>query len=306
MLHKIIKRTFYLLINFLHFLQVSLVFLAFATCLFWIFQLAQVPFIQVVAPFFESIRDFVHIFYTRRVTIDAMTVDFSFLIATFMMLLTSYGLNFVADYFKGIEKKYDSIYRRFKAKSEKNFNAKLKMDYVSSENKNNKFLILIKFEAQNAGLDVKFNKDANVGVTDIQKEALLTFCNNLATHIVFQKKLINDSVLLYFEDFSKIDIKLLALVKVISDLKAEYKARKWTIDFVAGIDAFSNDREVVEKCENLTKLLKLDLKNEITCLSSFNSRYLFINNQKHYLVSKGTYRIKNEEEVFALKHRAVN
>ncbi len=306
MFYKIGKNIFYFLINFLHFIQVSLVFLAFFTTFYWLLQLGQVPFIQGVAPFFESIKDFVHIFYTRRVTIDAMTVDFSFLLATFAMLLTSWWLNPIIDFLKATEKNYDSTYKKFKKKTEELFNSNLEIAYKGAERKNNKFLFLIKFKAKNSGKDEFFNKDFEAGLIEKQKEALLSFCHNISGTMVFQKKFVEDNVLLYFDDFNKIDTVISILNKAINTLKNEFRAQKWEISFFASVETFSKNKEILDKCKNMMSLIKLNLKDEITCLSTFKSRYLLLSNPKNHIESQGIYKIKNEEEVFCIKAHALN
>lgn len=303
MFYKIGKKIFHFLIDFLHFTQVSLIFLAFFTTFYWLLQIGKVGWVVNFAPIFEPIKSFVHLFYTRVVTVDEVTVDFAFLIGSFTMLLIVWGLKFVIESVEDLEKKFDAIHRELKDKSEKLFNMNLEMHYTGLEHQNKKFLVLVKFDMINLAKDSFFNRDTEVGIEEKQKITLEEFCQDLAKKVAFEKRVLEDKVLFYFNHFEDVDKVINEINKSIEALQLQLKNEKWQLSFCAAIEAYSNDKEIVDKCKTLMILVKLNLKNEIVCLATFNQRYQLIKHPEHFLEGKGIYKIHQQEDVFSVKNR---
>ncbi len=99
-----------------------LVFLSFFVTLYWLLQLGQVQFIEYFAPFFEAIKNITHLFYQRNVTVDFATIDFSFLIATFIFLIIAWVLNFAVEGIEILEEQYDFYCAGIRKKNEELFN----------------------------------------------------------------------------------------------------------------------------------------------------------------------------------------
>lgn len=303
MFYKIGKDIFHFLIDFLHFIQVTLVFLAFFTTLYWLLQIAGVGWTAAFSPFFEPIKDLVHLFYTRKVTTDGTSVDFAFLIGSFAMLFVSWGLKFIVDFIKTVEEKYDLIHRELKDKAEKNFNKDLERNYIGIEHKNKKILILMSFSAKNLAKDVFYNRDVEVGADEKQKIALNDFCNNLAQTVTFQKRMLEEKVLLYFDKFDDIDKILDAINTNLDSIRTQLKSEKWQLNYCLAIDTYSGEKELSDKFNTLKLLLKLNLQNEIISLATFKQRYSLVKKAKYFIESKGVYKIHNEEDVFCLKNK---
>jgi len=280
-------------------MQVSLIFLSFFIILYWLLQLGGATFIQPFAPFFETIKDITHLFYARTVKVDEATIDFSFLVATFAILFVVWGLKFVIEAIKLLETKYDMIHNYLKRKAEDLFNFVLETQHSINEYRCNNFLIFIKFSALNSAKDNRFNKDADAGVEQKQVEMLKNFHNNLDLFLPCQNKLLQGGILLYFDNFKDVDKILFQLQDIISTLKQNYEAEKWQASYLLGIEAYSNQEEIVQKVEKLIKLTNLGLKDRMVCLGEFNQRYALLNAPKCYIEGKGVYQLtKGEEEVF--------
>ncbi|MFA7659227.1 MAG: hypothetical protein WCY19_07320 [Candidatus Gastranaerophilaceae bacterium] len=301
MFYKLGKKLFLFFVNFLKFIQVLLVFLSFFIILYWLFQLGEATFIKPFAPFFEGIKNIVHIFYFRTVKVDEIAIDFSFLIATFVLLFIVWGLRFVIEDVDLIEKKYDSIYNFLKKKVESIFNLTLEQQYLISEHKNNNFLILVKFTALNLSKDSFFNKDAAVGIEEKQREILADFSKIIAEKLQPQRRTLEDGLLLYFENFQKVDGVILDIEKVILNLKNRYYDKKFRVNFLISIETYSKNNEITEKLKTLLMLNKLGLKDKIICLSTFKQRYSLVKNPRYFVESLGIYEIKKDEEVFCIK-----
>lgn len=277
-------------------------FLSFLTILYWLLQLGGVTFVDQFAPFFDSIKDIVHIFYTRTVAVDQVTIDFSFLLATFIMLLIVWGLKFVVEYIELAERKYDAIFKTIKGKAQDLFNLGLETQYLSQEHKNNKLLFLLKFHASNAAKDSFFNKDVEVGVENKEKEVLLAFLKNLDASLNAQKRFVPEGVLLYFDDFNDVERIVYSLRNNIMNLERKYAEEKWLMHALISVEPYAENKDVEAKLKNLIMLIALNQPNQILCLASFKQRYSLIHNQKLVVEDKGFYKMaKGGEEVYCIK-----
>jgi len=299
--NKLAKKIFNLLINFVKFIQVTLVFLSFFIVLYWLLQIAGATFIDIVAPFFEGIKAFIHTFYNRTVQIDQVSIDFSFLLATFIILLIAQLLKFLVEGIEFLEKKYDSIYKFFKNKAEKLFNISLEQQYKFQEQKNNKFLLLIQFSLIDSTKDKFFDKDLVTGVEEKQKEVLQKFLEIFGKDLKFQTEFLKEGLLLCFNDFENIEKALSEFGNCIKILKKKCIEEHWQVTYVAGIDVYANNGEILPKVKRMIMLLKLHLKDKIACFPTFKQRYLLINNPKYKIEGQGTYKIEDCEDVFALE-----
>lgn len=300
MLYKLGKKFFKIFINFLHFLQIGLIFLSFSVIIFWILQLAQVPFIEFFAPFFDGIKSFVHLFYNRSVVLDEVSIDFSFFIAAIIFMIFVLVLKFAVEQVEFIEQKYDSAHGYLKRKTEAVFNAGLNQQYLSGEKKNNKFIISVRFKARNMMKNSLYDRDANVGEDKKEKEVLFDFFEVL-DDLKCQKRNIQSGVLLYFDNFNEIDEVISSIDGIITDIKKKYLTDKWKIDFLMAIETYADENEITQKAQNVLKLLNLGFKGEIACLASFKQRYSILKEHKYKCVGKGVYKINKDEEVFCIK-----
>jgi len=294
--YKIGKEFFKLLINIFQFLRVFLIFLAFATVLYWFLQLAGVTFVQIFAPFFESIKAFVHLFYMRTVSVDTVTIDFSFLLASLIMIAISWGLKFVVESLEFAETKYDSICSVLKDKAEVLFNMNLEHNYLAQEHKNTSFLVIVQISALNLAKDSHFNKDVNLGVEGMQKTVLKELYQSLSGKKGIKQKFVEDKLLISYEPFEDFDKVIIEIATNINALKNKYKEDKWRIFSTIGVETFAAETEIESKIINLKKLLRLGLKNEIACLSTFKQRYSLLKNAKFKIEGKGLYTINDREE----------
>lgn len=302
MFYKIGKALFRFVLNSVNFLRLLLVFWAFFTLVYWLFQLGGNTFVNQFAPLFEPIKDFIHIFYTRVATIDKVSIDFSFLLAAILMFLIVWGLKFVVEYIELAERKYDSIYRFIKKKAEEVFNLNLETQYLSMEHKNNKLLFLIKFSANNAAKDSFFNRDFEMGVEEKEKEILLAFLKGLDISSTMQKRFLNEGTLLYFEDFNDVERILAALKSNIMNLQRVYAEQKWVITSLMSVEAYAENKDIEAKLKNLIMLNSLNQPDQILCSGAFKQRYSLIHNPKLIIEDQGFYKMaKGGEEVYAIK-----
>lgn len=286
----------------MHFMQIVLIFLSFATILFWLFELGGATFIQPFAPFFHFIQDVTHLFYNRTVQIEQSQIDFAFLIAALTFLLVVWGLKFAIEGLEGLEKKYDYFHEKFRVNTEKSFNVNLERQYIREESKINKFLMLVKFKARNTARDSFFEKGANEGAEEKEKEALNLFADKIDNALGAQKRILSEGVLLYFEDFKRVD-KIISTIKdVVEELKGDFSELNWELKEVISIEPYAYDSEITYKIRNLMLLNRLDFKCEIVCLSQFKHRYSLMKDPKYTVENKGIFEINKDEEVFYIKN----
>lgn len=304
MFYKLGKRIFRFFIDLIQFIRLVLVFLSFAIILFWLLQLGGATFLGPVTPFFESIKSTTHLFYNRMVAIDGMAVDFSYLIATFVIMAIIWGLKFLVEYIEMFENKYDNIYRYLKQKAEDLFNLGLEKQYLLSEYKNNKLLLLVNFDAKNLLKDSFYHNDVSVGVGEQQKKILMEFSENLGENFHCQKKFLNDGLLIYISSLGDVDKIILCIETILKRLRQKYLAEKWQIDSLVCVEVYANENEVIPKIRNLIMLIRLGLRNKMVCLASFKQRYLLQKKPKYTVEANGVYTINDtEEDVYCLKYQ---
>lgn len=302
MFYKLGKKSFKLFINSVQFFRIFLVFLSFFTVLYWLFQLGGATWVSFFAPIFEPIKGLAHIFYTRTVSVDQVTVDFSFLVASLSMLLVTWVLKYVVEYIELVEKKYDSIHSAIKKKAENAFNTNLERQYKHEESQNKNFMILINALATNMAKNAHYNKDADVGVDEKQNEILSEFSQIISTKIRCKQKLIENNLLISFDSINEIDNTIDKIENIVKDLRLKAKEEKWNLDFVIAVEPYAKEEEFMTKALTLKKLLKLGLRNKIICLSTLQLRYSMIENPKYILEGLGIYKINDKEEtVFSIK-----
>lgn len=278
-----------------------LVFLALAIILYWLLELGGVPFIQPATPFFNAIKGFTHLFYTRTSVIAGAEIDFSFLIASITFLLIVWGLKSIINVIENVEKSYDKFYKKFRKRTEEKFNVELEQQYVAQEQKNNNFLILISFCLENLSKDKFFNKDVDEELDEKIEELLDTLLHNVESSMKCKKEVIDNNLLLYFNDFNKIEEVLFSLEKIFFSLKYKYQAQKWEINSIVSIDVYANRSELDSTINKLKSLNKLGLKDKILCLSTFKQRYSLVKNPRYFIESQSLYAIIDNEEVFWIK-----
>lgn len=301
MFYNLGKRIFRFILDFVKFTQVFLIFLSFFVILYWLFQLGGATFVQFFAPFFESIKNFTHLFYNRVVTIDNISIDFSFLLDSFIFLGISWSLKYVIEVIERAERKYDDIYKYFRKKAEDLFNLGLQEQYYMSETTNKNLIMLVKFNAINLSKSSFFNKNVEVGVEEVQKKVLNDFLIEINKKFACEKELLKDGMLLHFNDFNKVDNNLLIIEDIIANLVQKYKDEKWHIDALISIDVYMKQKELTDKTADLIKMIKLGISNRIVCLGSFKQRYSFIKKPQYVIEGVGVYKINENEEIFCLR-----
>lgn len=282
-------------------IQVALVFLAFFVILYWIFQIAGAKFIEVFAPFFESIKTLMHTFYNRTVTIDQVSIDFSFLLASFIILLTAQGLKLLAESIEFLEKKYDTIYSYFKKEEEKLFNKNLERQYIAQEALNSRFLMIIQFDVKNLAKDSFFDHDVNEGVEEKKKEVLDEFAKIFGKDFVTQKDFVDEGLLLYLSHFKNMERIVSEFAQCVKLLKEKYLNEKWQINYIAAIDVYGRANEIKLKFNRLIMLMNIGLKNKIACFSTFKQRYLIEKNPIYKVECYGAYKIEDYEDIYLIE-----
>lgn len=302
MFYSLGKKIFYLVINSVRFVQVALVFLAFFVTLYWIFQIAGATFLTPVAPFFESIKATVHVFYNRTVAIDQVSIDFSFLLASFVCLIIAHLLKFVAEWFERIEKQFDTMHEYLRQQSEDLFNKKLEKQYVAQEKLNSKFLMIVQFNLKNLERDKFFHHDLNEGVVEKQQEVLKDFSEIFGKEFVTKKDFINEGLLLYLSNFENMERIVREFAKSISFLQQKYNEQHWQVNYIAAIDVYATSSEVTLKFKKLIMLINLGLKNKIACLATFKQRYLIERNPAYSVEEYGTYKLYDYEDIYVIQN----
>ena len=272
---------------------------------YWICEIAGAPFVKGMAPFFDSVKDFVHLFYNRSITVDTVQLDYSFLVLAIILLIITWALKFVVEFIEDTEKNYDSIHQALKNKVQESFNVNLEQSNLNLEKKNNNFVFLIKFSAVDLAKDKFYTRETNDGTEEKQKAATVEFLELLPSTLLFEKKVLPDGILIFFRKVKNVDKMLKEITKTLESVRAQNKDEKWKINFLSGIETYSSEKDVINKCKILLMLVKLNLKNEILCLSTFKHRYSLLSNQQFFMESKGVYDINEEEDVFSVKNKEI-
>lgn len=302
MFYDLGKKIFYFVINSVRFVQVTLVFLAFFVTLYWIFQIAGATFLTPVAPFFESIKAAVHVFYNRTVAIDQVSIDFSFLLASFVYLIIAHLLKFLAEWLEKVEKNYDDMHKYLKQQVENTFNENLKRQHIAQEKLNSKFLMIVQFNLKNLMRDKFFHHDLNEGMDEKQKEVLKDFSEIFGKEFVTKKDFINEGLLLYLSNFENMERLVSEFSKSISTIQQKYSEQHWQVNYIAAIDVYATVGEVTTKFKKLVMLMNLGLKNKITCLSTFKQRYLIEKNPVYSVEEYGTYKLYDYEDIYIIEN----
>jgi hypothetical protein len=268
---------------------------------YWIFEIAGAKFVESFTPFFNSVKDFIHIFYNRITTVDTVQLDYSFLVFAIFLLIIVWLLKFVVEFIENIEKRYDSIYRNIKNKTQNLFNLNLEQSHLQLEKRNNDFVMLLKFSAINLSQDNFYSHETDDGIVEKQKAVMDEFLTLLSKTLIFEKRVLGEGMLLFFHSVKNVDKILLGITKTLEKVRDQNKDQKWNVEFLSGIETYSNEKEVMDKCKSIIMLVKLNLKNEILCLSTFKHRYEALNNQQFFIESKGVYNINEDEDVFCIK-----
>lgn len=299
---KLGTETFKFILNVLHFLQISLIFLAFFTIIYWVFELAKAEFVKPLSPFFEGIKSTTHIFYNRTVNTGEVNIDFSYFVAALFFLLCVWLLKFVIEYIEIIATKYEQLSESLRQKAENDFNAKLEKDYLKHAAKENKFLFLIKFSVQNIAKDKFYDKNVDEGVEAKEKEVLFDFIEIIEEDLKCEKKVENGKMVLLSNDFDNIDQFISSLQNILSNLKNKYLTEKWNVDFFISTDVYEKNIEITEKINKLNSIIKLGHKNDIICPSTFKGRYELAKIQKYSFIGEGSYQLAGlNEEIFRIK-----
>lgn len=302
MFYSLGKKIFYLIINFVRFVQVTLVFLAFFVTLYWIFQIAGATFLTPVAPFFESIKSSVHVFYNRTVAIDRVSIDFSFLLASFVYLIIAHLLKFLAEWLEKVEKQFDAMHEYLRQRVENIFNKNLENQYVAQEKLNSKFLMIVQFNLKNLEKDKFFHHDLNEGMDEKQKEVLKDFSEIFGKEFVTKKDFINEGLLLYLSNFENMERLVSEFAKSMSTIQQKYSQQRWQVNYIAAIDVYAAISEVPIKFKKLIMLMNIGLKNKIACLSTFKQRYLIETNPVYKVEEYGTYKLYDYEDIYVIEN----
>lgn len=292
MFYKIIKKSFELIINVIYILQITLVFLAFFSVIYWILKLAQAPFVVHFAPFFEGINSFVHLFYNRTVEYEEATVDFSFIIASLLMIGTAWVLSLVKGVVKTIEEHFDVAAANLKSKKEASFNKKLESHHVHQEKKNKKFVIMVNMDAVDLSKDSFFNKIDPEDEMKIAKQGLRELCVNLSTALKFTTKVTDNGVLLLFDNFDDIDEILSEYENIVDKLRDKHKRQRRQLSVYTAFELVQS----TDIYRIMLNLVNLKLENEIICMAPFKNRYTLIKKPQYLIDSKGIYKINGAEE----------
>lgn len=298
---KIIKKTVRFITDTAKAIQVSLVFTCLFIGLYWLLQVTNVPIIQPVAPFFETLKIFADPFPHIYIDPTGTSFDFSFLIVIIMIGACIGGLHGVIDFLEYLESRSDLASKRIRKIHEDVFNRQLERDYLKQEYKNDKILVMITFKA------LKMREKGAIGEKPTEcdakkeKEVLFDFIEILDEDLKSSKRIVDNKILI-MDSFNNTEEIISVLSRILNDMKNKYREDRVQLELGMSVDAYSNSSEIEKKEEKLACLNNLGLNNEILCFLSFKHRYSLIKNPKFNIYGKGFYSIQNaQEDVFYIK-----
>jgi hypothetical protein len=268
---------------------------------YWIFQIAGAKFIQPFSPFFDSIKGFIHLFYTSHIKVDGADIDFAFLMGAFLALFIVWILKFIIEYIKIFEKKFDDMHIFFKNRQEDIFNANLKKIELSDNLKNNNCLVFIKFSLKTKPKNIWGDKESDIDIERKYKEILKSFSNVLNQTFKSPTKIVQDGILFYFNSFNQVEKVISILENRFFELKNYYEKEYLQINYFLAIDVLADKEEILLKFGVLQKLSKLGFEGKMVCISGFKQRYSLIENPKYFIENLGVYKLSDDyEDVFYL------
>jgi hypothetical protein len=290
------------LVNLLFILQIALIILIFLTATYWFFDIIGSNLFSFAEPIASVVKNFVKLFYDRDIEVGGIFVDGSLLLFDIIALIAIFLITKFKYY---IYKMQDFVIRNiYKCKKdiEEKFNKQLKIETDEIIRKLSRAAILIKFEATNLAIDRFWGGDAQAGVQDTETYLTNAFCKELDSIKMFKYKSGGRKVIVYVENFEKIDIALNLINKFVIENRAQMKKNKWTVDYYCSVTAYENSKNAeLEILPKLEALLRTKQKNEIVCFGTFNLRYSQKSKPLYYgLRLRGSYEIDGGSDVYYL------
>lgn len=278
-------------------LQIVFIVIVLLVSLYLLMGLMNNHSFDFLTPFVQWAKSFIHFFFGNSIRstqqdIDGEVVLYIFL-NIFYVFLASQLKTACSQGVLILEKKI--VVQR--QEDEELFNKKLQEDINNDLRAQKLFLLILKLRVKNAVKGaIKADAIPQEEIDEINKKILGVFFAKVKDipGLSFTKD--GDILLISCANFEQIDEKLQLILKVLDDLKAEYKEKKLIILSRMAIDVYRSANNLKPVYTNLKPLLGLNSSNEILCYGNFNNRYKLIQNPKHLISIKGKFDFNGRNE----------
>lgn len=281
-MHNLILKFFNYIRQFLHFLQIIVLFCMLTLFLFWAQNLTQGDWaiLNSIEPFLNKLLDIGSSFTQESIDLFDTVFELKYL-ASFLILLIFYIVLSLAK--KGtnlLENLYNNTRINIKQTKEKILNKQLKDSITSQEKKIKQYKIFIA-----TSIKKRFN-NSNFKI-DLEEQ------NKIMNKFIIEKTGVNPIVykngfLYSFFNFDAIDNIL--------DVFTKIKNTKTPLDYTICIQVFGTN--VINEMVQLDKLISLDTKNKITIMADTSYRYKYNENKKYKTSQIGIFQSDSKNKTF--------
>jgi len=294
--YKFLIKSLEFLLNIMFVLQIALMITVFLTATYWFLDLINCSAFEFARPLAETISDFVRLFYQEDIEIGGVYIDGSLLLFDILALITVFLITKSKFYvYRAIEYVERSIKVCLK-EIEENFNKELQQEAEERIKQCNNVAILVRFEVKNMYVDYERGS-----IKEKEDDAFKIFYSAIKSLTGCKFAKTDDKMLILLDNFSRVDNLLNFVDMSINRIRANMKKDKWALFSYVAVEVYNNRADFKsEVYPILEKLLNLRHKNEALCLGNFNLRYKLNKEQMYTLFLKGSYKITDECDVYAL------
>jgi len=278
--------------------------LVFFTAAYWFFSLANIKIFSFAEPLANNVINFIHLFYTPKVVLDNDNIDASLLLFDILALGLASLIGFSKHYIYRIIAEIDVLISKLKQFDEDRFNAKLRKEAEAKILKSNNVVFLLEIELEDLTTKkIRNNSDIDErNLTNKEKEAFKSLVTLLKKSNDIKLEIKEKRILMVLKDFSKVDNVVFFTEQSVKKIRDILKQDGWNINYYVCAEVYDNDADFKTSVyPTLEKLMKLKLKNKVTCFGNFNLRYKLKLDPLYYVVLlTGTYTIDGGTDVYIL------
>lgn len=301
---KMIKKLIQLFLNFLFFVQIVIMMVVFFTAAYWFFSMANVHIFSFAEPLANNVINFMHLFYTPKVLLGDAYVDASLLLFDILALCLASFISFSKHYIYRLIGEIDILISKLKQFDEDKFNEELKKEAEAKILKSNNVAFLLEIELEDL-LTKKLRNNSDIDERNLEnkeKEAFNYMILMLKKSEDFELAKRGKKIFIFLKDFSKVDNVIFYIEQCIKKIRKALKQDGWEINYYISAEVYDNKTDFKTSVyPTLTKLMKLKLKDKVTCFGNFNLRYHLKQDPLYYIVLlNGTYTIDGGTDVYIL------
>ncbi len=269
------------------------------TIAFWFLSLLGILFPPFIVQIFDCINFIGTLVIKDAVFINGSYIHLSFVVTVAILLCIVKFLDYLIEVTININNQINLNIEKKKKEQEEKINQKRHEEYIKEESKNNKILIMIRFNVECLTQRMKQNE---VKITP--KTVMSDFFGMLEGNLdECSTDFVDDDLLLIFNPFDNIDNFIRRLNNIFKALEKKYTANKYKISMYIAADTAARNSQIQARQEKLVNLLALSIKNKVVCVETFKKRYAIKKFPNWNIQSIGTYNIdgSSTQEIFVME-----